>query len=189
MTDMHDDYLDKAATRVLGYAAGYGDEHDLWVAEVRRRARNYRHAAQSADERYARHRNGPDWHTADTYEAKAEAMEALLRWENSLRGASPTIAVYLSGVAMCGHELTPENTTWEEGHRRCRTCRRATNKAARERRKQRGGPSFVVPLAPTCGKGHEYTPENTYIQPSTGGRACRECRRLGRSREVGRRRG
>lgn len=28
-----------------------------------------------------------------------------------------------------------------------------------------------------CPKGHEYTPENTYIVPSTGGRACRTCQR------------
>jgi hypothetical protein len=28
-----------------------------------------------------------------------------------------------------------------------------------------------------CPKGHEYTPENTYINPSSRGRVCRECRR------------
>ena len=26
-----------------------------------------------------------------------------------------------------------------------------------------------------CPKGHEYAPENTYIQPSTGGRVCKTC--------------
>ena len=29
-----------------------------------------------------------------------------------------------------------------------------------------------------CPYGHEYTPENTYIIPSSGGRVCRECTRL-----------
>lgn len=28
-----------------------------------------------------------------------------------------------------------------------------------------------------CPQGHAYTPENTYIQPSTGGRKCIQCRR------------
>lgn len=27
-----------------------------------------------------------------------------------------------------------------------------------------------------CPRGHEFTPENTYIQPSNGGRCCRTCR-------------
>ena len=28
-----------------------------------------------------------------------------------------------------------------------------------------------------CPRGHGYSPENTYVQPSTGGRACRACDR------------
>lgn len=28
-----------------------------------------------------------------------------------------------------------------------------------------------------CKRGHEFTPENTYVQPSNGGRLCRICRR------------
>jgi hypothetical protein len=30
-----------------------------------------------------------------------------------------------------------------------------------------------------CRKGHEYTTENTYIQPSTGWRECRQCNNAG----------
>lgn len=33
----------------------------------------------------------------------------------------------------------------------------------------------------TCIHGHEYTPENTYVQPSTGHRRCRACSRAGRA--------
>ena len=29
----------------------------------------------------------------------------------------------------------------------------------------------------SCPRGHEFTPENTYIQPSNGGRCCRACRK------------
>jgi hypothetical protein len=29
-----------------------------------------------------------------------------------------------------------------------------------------------------CDRGHEFTPENTYVPPSRDHRACRECRRL-----------
>lgn len=36
-----------------------------------------------------------------------------------------------------------------------------------------------------CIRGHEFTPENTYVTPSTGGRSCRECIKIheGRRRE------
>lgn len=30
----------------------------------------------------------------------------------------------------------------------------------------------------TCFKGHEYTPENTIVQKSTGKRQCRQCKRI-----------
>lgn len=35
-----------------------------------------------------------------------------------------------------------------------------------------------------CKKGHEYTPENTYIRPLEGTRACKACRRLCEDRRV-----
>ena len=35
-----------------------------------------------------------------------------------------------------------------------------------------------------CAKGHEYTPENTYIRPGNGRRDCRICRRLRKRKKV-----
>lgn len=35
-----------------------------------------------------------------------------------------------------------------------------------------------------CPQGHEYTPENTYRIPSSGGRVCRTCKRASRTRSV-----
>ena len=75
MTDMHDDYLDHATTRLRAAVTAAGDEHDLWVAEVSKRARRYRLAAKSAHERWSCE--------GVVHDAKAEAMEALLRWAES----------------------------------------------------------------------------------------------------------
>ena len=86
MTDMHDDYLDHATTRLHAAVTAAGDEHDLWVAEVSKRARRYRLAARSAGHRadrawtFARH---VSYDRAELQRswwiAKAEAFEALLR--------------------------------------------------------------------------------------------------------------
>lgn len=48
-------------------------------------------------------------------------------------------------------------------------------------------PSHLVPLTPAehalahvkthCVHGHEFTPENTYVQPGNGARECRTCKR------------
>lgn len=39
------------------------------------------------------------------------------------------------------------------------------------------GRNYVPPQKTHCPKGHEYTPENTYRYPNSGGRLCRECLR------------
>lgn len=36
--------------------------------------------------------------------------------------------------------------------------------------------SWKRPLSPTCGAGHRYDAENTYIAPKSGARGCRKCR-------------
>lgn len=39
-----------------------------------------------------------------------------------------------------------------------------------------------------CIRGHEFTPDNTYVKPSTGKRSCRACRRIHRDEYEARRR-
>ena len=41
------------------------------------------------------------------------------------------------------------------------------------RAKRRG----AFPLPPECKNGHEFTTENTYLRPASGGRTCRTCNR------------
>lgn len=40
-----------------------------------------------------------------------------------------------------------------------------------------GTPMMLNRFKTHCPHGHEYTPENTYVQPSSGGRVCRTCMR------------
>ena len=92
MTDMHDDYLDHATTRLRAAVTAAGDEHDLWVAEVSKRARRYQQvvaAILKQDDRehwwavWAYSRRLRRLQDGRQYLAKAEAMEALLRWAES----------------------------------------------------------------------------------------------------------
>lgn len=101
-----------------------------------------------------------------------------------------------------GHELTPENTYIRRdgrGWRVCKRCAYLRNKARTEKRIASGltahGKERVVertyitapglraarlvlasrPKATHCKRGHEFTPENTYM--TTKGRHCKECQR------------
>ncbi len=77
-----------------------------------------------------------------------------------------------------GHEYNEENTYTDPdtGWRHCRICRREDqNRKYAEMR-------AANPLPPRehvtrCAQGHEYTEENTYVDPKTGDRHCRICRR------------
>ena len=77
-----------------------------------------------------------------------------------------------------GHEYTPENTyrSRRGKGRVCRTCDREWQQAARVQEAAAEGRLLLPPPGDRthCPQGHEYTPENTYIQPS-GSRYCRKC--------------
>lgn len=78
-----------------------------------------------------------------------------------------------------GHPFTPENTVINpKGHRVCRTCKLARERSARKKKRMAQGKTLAPPnKAKThCKNGHEYTPENTYVD-KLGRRSCRECRR------------
>lgn len=96
--------------------------------------------------------------------------------------------------AVCakGHLYDEENTSYgTKGERRCKTCmrerkviaRRSEERSEREReiRRRSYHRNKGERLPPTaerthCPKGHPYDDENT-LTTTTGGRACRECRR------------
>lgn len=66
-----------------------------------------------------------------------------------------------------------------KGERLCNACRAKNRqlKSMREKAARAANPSTPKPWRTHCSKGHEYTEENTYWVPSTGNRACRECRK------------
>lgn len=75
-----------------------------------------------------------------------------------------------------GHEFTPENTISRGGGRECRTCK---NESKKKRHREIRGENFgKYPREKnaSCVNGHEFTPENTYINPK-GFRECRACRK------------
>lgn len=111
-------------------------------------------------------------------------LEPATRLENLKRG-NTFVAVQLA-VTHCpkGHKYTPENTRVRIGPsgnpmRSCKQCHRES------RRTGKINPMIAANAAKThCPQGHEYTPENTIIDLSVGGkkgsRRCRTCRREAR---------
>lgn len=81
-----------------------------------------------------------------------------------------------------GHEFTKENTYRWKGHRQCRECNRAIQRAFKNKKRAEKGIPPMMPKAKKthCAKGHEYTPENTAIVRRSNGRTsrrCKECKR------------
>jgi hypothetical protein len=104
-------------------------------------------------------------------------LEAVTGAENKRR--SNCISAQEAKRTHCirGHEFTPENTRIRirrSGNetRACKECERIADPLT-------GRPNVAeVNAAKThCPAGHEYTPENTIIDPSNGGRRCKICRR------------
>lgn len=84
-----------------------------------------------------------------------------------------------------GHEYTPENTgRTSTGWRYCSTCNRERAIEGHHRRmEQQGRKVAVAPKDRThCPHGHPYAGENL-IRKKDGSRACRECKRLRRSKQ------
>lgn len=89
-----------------------------------------------------------------------------------------------------GHEFTPENTRLYPYRgalmRFCIVCEKANSrkykaklKAIRALNPKKPG----VKRRERCNRGHEFTPENTYLRPDGLGRSCRKCQRIrGQSR-------
>lgn len=80
-----------------------------------------------------------------------------------------------------GHPYNKENTYISAlGYRNCRKCRIKYDQAANSRLRvkfEQGRPTYDPKWAmEQCGRGHFFTPENTYIRP-TGRRVCRTCKK------------
>lgn len=84
-----------------------------------------------------------------------------------------------------GHEFTPENTRLYPYRgavmRFCIACQKINSrkykakiKSIRALHPQKPGPK----RRQSCNRGHEYTPENTYIRPDGQGRSCKQCQRI-----------
>lgn len=83
-----------------------------------------------------------------------------------------------------GHEYTEANTITQKTGRACRTCARWRDRVRQA--KENGRPCEPAPPCETvtekrpsgplaaCAQGHQYTDENTYVDPS-GIRKCRTC--------------
>jgi hypothetical protein len=102
-------------------------------------------------------------------------LEIVTNRVNVLRGESFAAVNARKTHCIRGHEFTPETTRLtSKGHRQCRICRRANERArAAERRRPRL-------LAATCKRGHPMSGDNLLI--SAGRRCCRACRALAHQR-------
>lgn len=81
-----------------------------------------------------------------------------------------------------GHEFTADNVRVEAHKngfkRRCLACERLRHDERTRRARQYRLENPLPPrkMATHCGKGHEFTPENTYYYPNKKGRECKTCR-------------
>jgi hypothetical protein len=101
---------------------------------------------------------------------------------NILRGTGPGARNALATECAYGHPFDTENTYWyPNGDRGCRACIRRWRKEQGDKNRTGAGKGGHQRAKTHCPQGHEYTPENTYVQPG-GGRQCRICIRI-RNRE------
>ncbi|MFE6412644.1 HNH endonuclease signature motif containing protein [Streptomyces sp. NPDC057837] len=101
-------------------------------------------------------------------------LEPVTKTVNVRRGMAPiTSGQWLRDRTHCpqGHPYDDANTLVRNGRRHCRACARAR---ARKNRAKAAAQRPPRSLRTHCGKGHEYTPDNTR-PTSDGGRKCRAC--------------
>lgn len=72
------------------------------------------------------------------------------------------------------HEVTRENTLINHrGEQSCRPCHQESQRRFSQGESRKNGTEF-------CRHGHRYTLDNTYTNPASGRRTCRECQRAAR---------
>lgn len=80
------------------------------------------------------------------------------------------------------HAVTKENTTVNHrGEESCKACHTESRKRFLRGESRENGTDF-------CRNDHQYTADNTYYNPSSGRRVCRECQRAARRASFARRR-
>lgn len=120
-------------------------------------------------------------------------------YRGKLRLAHRFVYEHFRGAITCGLELDHlcrnrncvrpdhlEPVTHQENMRRGMEARGlATDDPVRKPRRWVRGPNRDETLLTHCRRGHEYTPENTYIVPNREVRArrCRKCLRLAQAKE------
>lgn len=79
-----------------------------------------------------------------------------------------------------GHEYTEENTYRSKRGRHCRACNKGRQQKRKDSRARttptENGSADSVARPTHCKRGHEWTPENTYMYPD-GSRYCKACNR------------
>lgn len=107
---------------------------------------------------------------------RPDHLEAVTYRTNTLRGVGPAARNAAATHCHRGHPFDGENTRiTPSGTRSCRTCARERTRARRQKQRE-ANPPEPRPLATSCKRGHEFTPENTHIE-ADGHRRCRTCRR------------
>lgn len=83
-----------------------------------------------------------------------------------------------------GHEFTEENTLRQaNGRRSCLRCGEEAEIRRLEKTKDGLALNRVQYKTTHCPKGHEYTEENSYVNPSSGYRQCKTCIKERQQRE------
>ena len=109
-----------------------------------------------------------------------EHLDPVTQAENYRRGVGGRDgAAFQRSKTHCphGHPYSGDNLyVRKDGSRDCRECGRIKS-AAYKARQRIENPPEPRKLKQFCKNGHEFTPENTYVDPNRGVRSCRECKR------------